>query len=355
MAKHKKDKKAVSKIAARIKQLWQQAEQFSSGGKPVEEELALRAILDLAPEHFGSLLKLSYIAYEAGKSPISLDYAKRAVQANYSDAQGHLILGQVLADLGLTDLAEAELTIAEQLNPQDTRVLDSLGWVLVQQGRSEEAEAVYRRAIALTPNAVGIYFNLAANKKFQIGDPDIARIEKLRDYEKDYSSLERIILHFLLAKVYNDCAEYDRAFTEMQQGNSMKRKLVQYSSESQQQLTTLMMQTMDAGFVERLSDAGNAEDGPVFVLGMARSGTTLIESLLSRHPQFSGVGEVPYIHNLAQGCGQMLDSQLPYPQFLSELAPQLCQPLGEQYVQLIRQFGVDTARIVDKKIGRAHV
>jgi len=84
---------------------------------------------------------------------------------------------------------------------------------------------------------------------------------------------------------------------------------------------------------------------------MARSGTTLVESLLCRHPQVSGIGEVPYIHNLAQGLGQRMGSEMPYPQFLSELTSQLCQPSGEQYVQLTRQFGVDTAYIVDKTPG----
>jgi hypothetical protein len=69
---------------------------------------------------------------------------------------------------------------------------------------------------------------------------------------------------------------------------------------------------------------------------------------LSRHPQISGIGESPYILNLAQGSGQRLGSSLAYPQFLAELSPALCRQLGEEYVQLTRQFGVDAARIVDK-------
>ncbi|HEC19596.1 MAG TPA: tetratricopeptide repeat protein, partial [Gammaproteobacteria bacterium] len=146
MAKHPGGKKAAAKPAARVKQLWHRAEQLEAAGRAAEMEQALRAILDVVPEHFGSLLKLSYLAYGVGRLPIALDFAKRAVQANHGDAQGHLLLGQILSDLGLTELAEAELSIAQQLDPQDARILDSLGWVLAQQGRSEEADQVYRRA-----------------------------------------------------------------------------------------------------------------------------------------------------------------------------------------------------------------
>lgn len=351
MATRKSGKKSVFKPAARIKQLWRQAEQLDAAGKMAEEEKVLRAILELAPEHYGSLLRLSYMAYGVGRLPIALEYAKRAVQANHGDAQGHLLLGKVLSDLGLTDLAEAELTIAQQLSPKDERILDSLGWVLAQQGRSTEAEVAFRQALALKPDAVGIYLNLAANKKFQTNDSDIAVIEALRDQGERFTQDEMAMLHFTLAKVYHDCGDYDCAFAELQLGNAIKHEQVQYSSATQQELTRQLMQAMDADFVQRLDGVGYAEDGPVFVLGMARSGTTLVESLLCQHAQVSGIGEVPYINNLAQGFGQTLGSSLPYPRFLAELTPALCQQMGEEYVRLTRQFGVNAARIVDKTPG----
>ncbi len=351
MAKHPGGKKAAAKPAARVKQLWHRAEQLEAAGRAAEMEQALRAILDVVPEHFGSLLKLSYLAYGVGRLPIALDFAKRAVQANHGDAQGHLLLGQILSDLGLTELAEAELSIAQQLDPQDARILDSLGWVLAQQGRSEEADQVYRRALAIKPDAVGTYYNLVANKKFQPDDSDIAMIEALREREAEFTQDEKVWLHFALAKVYHDCGDYDRAFAELQQANGMKQAQVQFSARSQQQLTDQLMQVMDAGFARRYAGAGHAAEGPIFVLGMARSGTTLVESLLCRHPQISGIGEVPYIHNLAQGCCQRVGSDLPYPQFLGDLTPALCGQLGEEYIALTRQFGINTSHVVDKTPG----
>lgn len=344
-------KKGRSNTAAQINQLWCQAQQLEAMGNQAEVERTLLAILALAPEHYGSLVKLAYMALGAGKKPIALNYAKKAVQANHGDAEGHLVLGQILADLGLTDLAEAELTIAQQLNGEDFRIPDALGWVLVQQGRSEEAETAYRRAIDLAPNHVGAYYNLAANKKFQSSDPDIAAIEQLREHAAQFSQEEKVAFYFTLAKVHHDCGEYDKAFAELQQANRLKREQIHYRSESQQQLTDMMLQTMDEAFAERLKDAGCPADSPVFVVGMPRSGTTLVESLLCRHPDISGIGEVPYINNLAQGCGRQMGSSLPYPQFLSQLTPQLSRQLGENYVQLSRQFGVNAARIVDKTLG----
>lgn len=351
MAKYKAGKKHHAKTATQINQLWRQARQFAKLGNQLEMEKTLLAILTLAPDHYGSLIKLAYLALGAGKNPLALDYAKKAVQANHADAEGHLVLGQILADLGLTELAEAELTIAQQLDTDDFRIPDALGWVFVQQGRSTDAEAAYRRAIDLAPNHVGAYYNLAANKKFQPGDPDIDAIQQLSKHAVQFSQEEKVALHFTLAKVCHDCGEYDQAFAELQQGNRLKREQLQYRPESQRQLIDLMLRTVDEGFAKHLNDVGCATDSPVFVLGMPRSGTTLLENLLCRHPDISSIGEVPYINNLAQGCGQRLGSSQPFPQFLSQLTPTQCRQLGEEYVHLSRQFGVSAARIVDKTTG----
>jgi tetratricopeptide (TPR) repeat protein len=344
----KGSKKKLTRPAARVKQLWHQAEQFSAVGDLLAEEKALRAILELVPDHYGSLIRLAAMAQRAGKIPIALDYAKRAVQANHGNAMGHLLLGQVLADLGLTTMAEAEFTIAQQLNGEDARIFDALGRVLQQQGRIAEAEASFRQAIALEPHYLSAYYNLASNKKFQPGDADIAAIEQLHEYEAQFSQEEKEVFYFTLAKVHHDCGEYDQAFAELQQANSLKRMRVHYRSEAQQQLTDDLLQAMDESFAQRLKDVGYDAESPVFVLGMPRSGTTLVESLLCRHPDISGIGEVPYIYNLAYGCGRQLQSTLPYPQFLTELSPALCQQLGKDYVLLTKQFGVNAPRIVDK-------
>lgn len=352
MAKGKGSRKGGKKSSfnqsAHIKQLWHQAGKLAAAGNLVEQEAVLRAILNQVPNHYGSLLELSDMALGAGKSPIALDYARRAVEANHGDAQGHHILGRVLADLGLAELAEGELIIAQQLDAEDSRVEDALGWVLTQQGRSEEAEVAYRRAIDLAPNSIGAYYNLAVNKIFLPGDPDIAAIEKLRDQEALFTQDEKAAFHFTLAKAYHDSKDFEQAFAELQQGNDLKRKQVSYHIEIQQQLTELMIKTMDADFVSRLKGLGNEAKGPIFVLGMPRSGSTLLERLLCRHPQVSSVGEVSYVNNLAHGCGQLLGSTLPYPQFLTNLSPQLSSRLGEEYVRLTRQFGVETEYVVDK-------
>lgn len=352
MRKHagarKGGKKKPGKSAARIKQLWNQAGQFSSAGNLIEEEKALRSILELEPDHYGCLVRLSAMAQRKGKLSIALGFAKQAVQVNHGEALGHLLLGQVLVELGLAELAEAELTIAQQLNGEDPLVFAAFGRLLEQQGHTEKADEAYRRAIALKPDFVAGYFSLAANKKFQPGDPDIRAIEKLLEHDAQLSQEEKLMLHFTLAKVNHDCGEYDQAFLELQQANRLKREQLQYSSKDQQQFTDLMLQTQNESFVSRLKDVGCAADSPVFVLGMPRSGSTLLESLLSRHPDIRGIGEVPYIYNLAHGCRAPLQSELPYPQFLADLSPQLCLQLGEDYVRLTHQFGVEARRIIDK-------
>ena len=257
-------------------------------------------------------------------------------------------MGKVLAELGLADLAESEYTIALQLDNNNDQILNSLGNVYAQQGRFNEAISSFRQAITINPNNVLPYYNLALNKRFSLDDPDLQFIKKLNCLEQVGSKEDQIAVHFTLGKIYHDCAEYDQAFEEYQKGNDLKAQQLGYSHQIHKQFIDELIKVQSASWKEKLEGKGNAVDGAIFIVGMPRSGTTLLERLLCRHPQISGIGEPPYIQNLARSSQQRLASNLDFPEILDALTPELCKEMGEEYIRLARQFNINTTHTVDK-------
>jgi tetratricopeptide (TPR) repeat protein len=331
-----------------VGRMFEEAERFYQTGKLVDAEQAYKALLAVNPQHCPSLVQLAYIALQVGRFSIALNYAKKAVAVDHGEAQAHLVLGKALAELGLAELAESEYTIALQLDNNNDQILNSLGNVYAQQGRFTEAIASFRQAIAKNPDNVLPYYNLASNKRFTLDDPDREFIEDLGNLAQSASREEQIAIRFTLGKIYHDCAEYDQAFEEYQKGNDLKAQQMDYSSQIHKQFIDALIKVQSASWKEKLEGKGSTVDGAIFIVGMPRSGTTLLERLLCRHPQISGVGEPPYIQNLARSSQARLASNLEFPEVLGALTDNVCKELGEEYIQLARQFNISTTHTVDK-------
>ena len=328
--------------------MFNKAEMHKQAGELYEAEQAYKAVLALNPNHCPSLVQLAYMAINADRMSIALNYAKKAVQADHAEPQSHQVLANVLANLGLVDLAESEYTIALQLDNKNSHILNSIGNLYAQQGRFDEAWDAFRQAIAASPENIAPYYNLASNKPLTPDDPDLGLIMGLRDRVSSSNEEDRITIHFAMAKAYHDCADYDRAFGEYRQGNELKSQHLTCRYEDQEKFTDQLIKVQNAEWMRTLADKGSTTEGAIFIVGMPRSGTTLLESLLRRHPQVSGIGESPYIKNLAGSCGQRVGQGLEYPEALGALTPSICKELGDEYVSLAHQFRVSTTHTVDK-------
>lgn len=337
-----------SKGAVPLGQMYAEAKANMNAGRLYEAEQGFKAILSLVPNHTPSLIELAQMAIDAVRMPIALNYAKQAVAVDHAEPRAHFVLANVLANLGLVDLAESELIVAQQLDPQNAQVWNGLGLVYSQQGRFEEALDAFHRTIELSPNTILTYLSLASAKRFTPDDPDLALIKDLTKNEAALGMEDRAMIHFALAKAYQDCGDYDQAFAEYQQGNSFKLSTLNYDPDLQEAFNTRLIEVQSREWLERLQGAGSDMEGPIFIVGMPRSGTTLLEKLLCRHPLVSGLGEPPYIHNQARTCAQRLGRDEGLPGALDFLTPELCKVLGDEYVGLAHQFGVSTPYTVDK-------
>jgi tetratricopeptide (TPR) repeat protein len=202
-------------------------------------------------------------------------------------------LGFVLERLYRPEEAVVCYRRAVALNPQSDGSFNNLASALVTLGQFPEAHAAYREAIRLAPNNMTYYRNLVQSKKLVADDPCfIAMSERV----KDCASLtpeNQAQLHFALGQALEDLGQSDLSFEHFVKANALVRQRVAYNEASTFNLFDNVKATQGAGLFARKHVVGDPSDTPIFIVGMPRSGSTLIEQILASHPQVFGAGERP--------------------------------------------------------------
>ena len=227
--------------------------------------------------------------------PEAVEAYRRA--ASVADSVGQWLGAAIgLRDTGALDDAERCHRRALQLAPRDAAAESSFGSLLAMRGDLVGAEAHYRRAIALKPDYASAYFNLADVKQLTPADPLWPGLMALGERSATLPADEQIPLHFTLARTWESLGDTDQASSHLKTGNRLKRASINYDEARQARFFASFAETFDASFV-----AGRALDTPdprpVFIVGMPRSGTTLVEQILASHPAVHGAGEIHALRN----------------------------------------------------------
>ena len=226
----------------------------------------------------------------------------------------------------------------------------NLGRIYKEQGKFEMAMAHYDRAIAIRPDYAEAHFSRAEIKSFHSGDPDLTPLEALAA-GNDLAEDKAPYIHFALAKAFDDCGNYVRAFEHLSKGNALKRRRIDYQETDVLEFFDRISSAFDSGVFDRLQGVGDSSQVPVFVLSMPRSGSTLIEQILAGHPQIQGAGELTA---LEMAIGEVFggdDGPLPYPEFIRSLDGLELRRLSQAYLARLPVLADGKLRIVDKMPG----
>src|SRR5262249_50373698 len=158
---------------------------------------------------------------------------------------------------------------------------NNMGNVLKELGQLEEARKAYLTALDLDPKVSGVYVNLADSKKFFPGDPHLAAMEALAAQADGLSKTDRMQLDFALSKAYADLKEHRRAFEHLLKGTAAKRAMIVYDEVAALALFDRLERTFTGELIRAKRGGGDRSPAPIFVLGMPRSGTTLVEQILA--------------------------------------------------------------------------
>jgi tetratricopeptide (TPR) repeat protein len=279
-----------------------------------------------------------------GKPDEAVAHYRQALAIRPDCAEAHNNLGNILRWHGKSDEAVACYRQALVIKPDYAEVYNNLGIVLRDLGSVEEARIACEKAIELAPRNPAFHYSLATLKRFVPGDRQLEALEAIASEETSLSTDDRIYLHFALAKGYDDGGDYERSFARLRQANSLKRQQIAYDESVVQGLFARLQQVFTPELMRDKRGLGDPSSVPVFIIGMPRSGTTLIEQILASHPKVFGAGE---LMNLANAVAK-LSRKAPFPGAISTMAGEELRELGAHYVAEIRQLAPEADRIIDK-------
>ncbi len=249
----------------------------------------------------------------------------------------------ILMQLGRERDAVAEFEGALAARTDDARLWHAYGHALRSVGQQADAIAAYRRAIALDPRFGEAYWSLANLKTWRFLGDDIAAMRALLG-GIDLGTGDRAYLHFALGKALEDAADYGSAFAHYEQANAARRASSPHDAAAHTAFVQRSIATYSTTFFADRAGSGCAAPDPIFVLGMPRSGSTLVEQILASHSQVEGLSELPDITALA---GQV--SRGEYPRDLASLPHSAFAELGSAYLERTRpRRATDRPHFVDK-------
>lgn len=256
--------------------------------------------LAITPGNAGVHYNLAIAFVAQGRVNDAIAHYRFALALQPDCAHAHNNLANLLEAQGASDLALAHYGSAVALNPRHAEAHNNLGNMLRERGDLSGALGHYNRAIENAPANPEIHFHRSEIRTFHAGDPELTALETLARDPK-VSMAKRPYIEFALAKALEDTGDYPRAFAHLAIGNGLKRRQIRYDENLLLQRFHDTAVLFDRELLDGLAGEGDPSPTPIFVVGMPRSGSTLIEQILASHPQVHGAGELPNLPHAAAG------------------------------------------------------
>ncbi len=316
-------------------------------GRLDEAWQAYQAALKLQPDYGTALFNAGTILQRQDRHEDAEAYLRRAVEVAPDDPELWNLLGSSLAAQDKTDEAEQAFKTAIGLAPDYAEAHSQLGSLYMERGESESAVECFRRVTELRPEHADTQMFLARLRKFGPGDRDeIARVESM--LARAGSEDAQVSLRFALGKMYDDCDLCDEAFAHYDAANRLRWRTAEFDAEARTRLASRTISTFTPEFFARRREGRSGSEVPVFVVGMPRSGTSLVEQIIASHPRAFGAGELRHTDQLAS----MLSAQLgrDYPECVEDVDENLTRRLATGYVEHLTGACPDAVRVTDKAL-----
>jgi tetratricopeptide (TPR) repeat protein len=307
-----------------------------------------RAALARRPDYVDAYNNLGVALAALGRHDNALAVYHAALAVAPSSAEAHNNIGTALTALGREQEALGWFHKTLAIDPSHAGALANAGNALKALGRLDEACALLERAIALDPRVPRFYQSLTECRPVPADDPLRGALEALARDIAAVPPPERIPLHFALAKVYDDATETERAFAQLCAGNALKRQTIAYDEAATLGGLERTRALFTPAFLRARAGSGAPGAAPVFVVGMPRSGTTLIEQILASHPLVFGAGELECLPLAVAALTERERGAGEFPELLGSLGAAGWRALGEDYLRVTAALAPAAARITDK-------
>ncbi|SNS06799.1 Tetratricopeptide repeat-containing protein [Sphingomonas laterariae] len=315
-------------------------------GRYADAENLLRRAVELAPGFAAARFNLATVLYRENKAVAALAELDHLLEGEPGNPAYRNLKGAALGRIGDFDDAIAQFEAVLAVRSGEAKIWMSYGHALKTVGRQSDSVHAYRRSIALRPTLGEAWWSLANLKTVKFDLTDIATMETALAT----SSLEpedRFHLDFALGKAREDAGDADLAFAHYERGNDLRRTLIDYDAETTTEQVDRATALYTTAYFEARASQGSPSPDPVFILGMPRAGSTLIEQILASHPMIEGTQELPDIIAMARRLsdGKIRATDGCYPEIIGTLDAGALAALGDEYVERTR---------VHRKTSRPH-
>ena len=323
--------------------------QIASGaGHADDAERLLLEALRHAPDYLLAILDLGQLYKEEDRYAEAIGCFDRAIALEPMRAQAHSMRASTLARASFTAEAAAAYRHCLELRPRNAGALLGLGHVLKASGAVTGAIAAYDECRRLAPDSGETYWSLANLKTYRFDEETVAAMEK-HAASADLPVQSRVNFLFALGKAREDEGDYERAWQHYRHGNETQRAAVSYDPVQTEVVNDRIVAAFSADFLASIQGAGDPDPAPIFILGLPRSGSTLLEQVLASHSAIEGTAELPYVGRLATSIGRRSGTGVKYPEAVRELDPARFAALGAEYLSLARVHRRAAApRFIDK-------
>lgn len=319
-------------------------------GRYGDAQALLERCLELAPSFTPARHNYAFVLHRAGKSAEALAEIDRLLAHDARNPGYRNLKGAVLARIGEVEAAIDLYQSVTNEYPNHPKVWMSYGHALKTAGRQEPAVAAYRRSLELAPQLGEAWWSLANLKTVRFSAADI---EAMRAglQRSDLTQEDRFHFHFALGKALEDLRQFEASFDHYAHGNALRRELIVYDADENADHVQRSKALFTPEFCAARQGYGCEAPDPIFIVGLPRSGSTLLEQILASHPLVEGTQELPDIVAFARELGGKKNraEATRYPEILATLGHDELRSLGERYLQQTRiQRKTDAPFFIDK-------
>ncbi len=317
-----------------------------------DAEFLLASALELAPTHIHTRSQYLNLLTRLGKYKAAEQQVESLLAEQPNNLSFKVAKANVLTGLGKT--AEA-ISLFEQAIEQDDQIAGfhlQLGHSLKAKGDIEKAVKAYQKAYQINPNYGDAYWSLANTKTYRFTDEEIAQMQAKRESD-DLAITDKIQLHFATGKAFEDRKEFDLAFKAYEQGNNLQHSNNGFDISKIEQQVEDQIKYCTAEFFEQRGQLGLDAPDPIFIVGLPRAGSTLLEQILASHSQVDGTMELHNILGLASRLRGRNPNANPsqenqYPKNLAEINPEYFKRFGQQFIDETRVYRDSAPLFIDK-------
>ncbi len=315
-------------------------------GREEDAKNLLERALELAPEFMPARYQLAVLLHRRNEPAAALAQAERLLVADPRNPGYRNLAAVILSRVGQYERSSRLYAGLVKENPSNSKIWLSYGHVLKTEGRQDESVAAYRRAILAEPGFGEPYWSLANLKTFRFGDADLAAM-RFAIENPSVGDADRVNLHFALGKALEDAGDDAGAFEHYTKGNALHRAANTYDPGQNTARARHLERLFTHEFFAARAGYGCPDPGPIFIVGMPRSGSTLLEQILSSHSAVEGTTELPEMITMARELRALGDSDDlgSYADVLAKMGPEALRDLGQLYLERTR---------VHRKTNRPH-